>query len=93
MKSSRKRSTWLVFCLYFNKSGNAWLKTLFELNIHRSRYYSMADIRREIWKADPYHLVFGAVARCYGGGAWYPPTDNPQAFHTKGISRNEPGID
>lgn len=53
----------------------------------------MADIRREIWKADPYHLVFGAVARCYGGGAWYPPTDNPQAFHTKGISRNEPGID
>jgi hypothetical protein len=31
----------------------------------------MADIRREIWKADPYHLVFGAVARCYGNGAWY----------------------
>ena len=36
-----------------------------------SEYYSMANIRREIWKADPYHLVFGAVARCYGNGAWY----------------------
>ena len=36
-----------------------------------SEYYSMAEIRREILKADPYHLVFGAVARCWGSGAWY----------------------
>jgi hypothetical protein len=36
-----------------------------------SEYYAMADIRREILAADPYHLVFGAVARCYGDGAWY----------------------
>jgi hypothetical protein len=36
-----------------------------------AEYYSMAEIRREILKADPYHLVFGAVARCWGEGAWY----------------------
>ena len=32
-----------------------------------SEYYSMADIRREIWKADPYHLVFGALLSLYLG--------------------------
>lgn len=36
-----------------------------------SEYYSMAEIRREILKEDPYHLVFGAIARCWGSGAWY----------------------
>ena len=29
-------------------------------------YSALAEIRREIFAADPYHLVFGTVARCFG---------------------------
>ena len=44
-------------------------------------YYALTDIRREIFAADPYHLVFGTVARCYGDGVWYGPLHNRSVAH------------
>eukprot|EP00947_MAST-08B_sp_MAST-8B-sp1_P001693 g1693.t1 len=34
-------------------------------------YHALASIREEIYKADPYHLVFGTVARCFNDGSFY----------------------
>ena len=34
-------------------------------------YWALAEIRDMIFKADPYHLIYGTVARCFGDGSWY----------------------
>ena len=37
----------------------------------RNACLAKAEARRAVFDLDPYHLVFGAVARCFDTGAWY----------------------
>ncbi len=36
-----------------------------------TEFWALAEARRAVHALDPYHLVFGSVARCFNGGAWY----------------------
>ena len=34
-------------------------------------FLGKGEIKQMIFDRDPYHLMFGTVARCFGDGSWY----------------------